>query len=131
MSKPVYDFLRIEVQKKKNAQGIEVIDKVDEYYTYNQGGFEKTYVAGVGSQTLKISPDAIVYTTSGMMDAKKEILKFKQDANDYADSVLSRLQLLVTKMQKNVIKMEKNILEGRKLIEQKQLTSMKGDSNEA
>ena len=53
-----------EVQKKKNAQGIEVIDKVDEYYTYNQGGFEKTYVAGVGSQTLKISPDAIVYTTS-------------------------------------------------------------------
>ena len=60
-----------EVQKKKNAQGIEVIDKVDEYYTYNQGGFEKTYVAGVGSQTLKISPDAIVYTTSGMMDANR------------------------------------------------------------
>ena len=60
-----------EVQKKKNAQGIEVIDKVDEYYTYNQGGFEKTYVAGVGSQTLKISPDAIVYCTSGMMDANR------------------------------------------------------------
>ena len=60
-----------EVQKKKNAQGVEVIDKVDEYYTYNQGGFEKNYVAGTGSQTLRISPDAIVYTTSGMMDAQR------------------------------------------------------------
>ena len=60
-----------EVQKKKNAQGIEVIDKVNEFYTYNQGGFEKNYTAGVGSQTLKISPDAIVYCTSGMMDANR------------------------------------------------------------
>ena len=60
-----------EVQKKKNAQGIEVIDKVDEYYTYNQGGFEKNYMVGQGSQTLKISPDAIVYCTSGMMDAQR------------------------------------------------------------
>ena len=60
-----------EVQKKKNAQGIEVIDKVDEYYTYNQGGFEKNYMVGQGSQTLKISPDAVVYCTSGMMDAQR------------------------------------------------------------
>ena len=60
-----------EVQKKKNAQGIEVIDKVNEFYTYNQGGFEKNYIAGTGSQTLKISPDAIVYCTSGMMDANR------------------------------------------------------------
>ena len=61
-----------EVQKKKNAQGIEVIDKVNEFYTYNQGGFEKNYMVGQGSQTLKISPDAIVYCTSGMMDANRK-----------------------------------------------------------
>jgi len=60
-----------EVQKKKNAQGIEVIDKVNEFYTYNQSGFEKNYMAGQGTQTLKISPDAIVYCTSGMMDAQR------------------------------------------------------------
>ena len=59
------------MQKKKNAQGIEVIDKVNEFYTYNQGGFEKNYIAGTGAQTLKISPDAIVYCTSGMMDANR------------------------------------------------------------
>ena len=61
-----------EVEKKKNAKGIEVIDKVREYYTYNQGGFEKNQTLGQGGQTLQISPDAIVYTTSGMMDANRK-----------------------------------------------------------
>ena len=60
-----------EVIKKKNAKGIEVIDKVKEYYTYNQGGFEKNQMVGSNNQTLQISPDAIVYTTSGMMDASR------------------------------------------------------------
>ena len=57
-----------------------------------------------------------------VIDAKKIAFKMKQDANEYADGILSRLQLLVTKLQKNVIKIESNITEGRKLIEQKQLS---------
>ena len=60
-----------EVLKKKNAKGVEVIDKVKEYYTYNQGGFERNQMVGQANQTLQISPDAIVYTTSGMMDASR------------------------------------------------------------
>ena len=60
-----------EVTKKKDKNGIEIIDKVKEYYTYNQGGFEKNQTMGQGGQTLQISPDAIVYTTSGMMDAHR------------------------------------------------------------
>ena len=60
-----------EVLKKKNAKGVEVIDKVKEYYTYNQGGFERNQMTGSNTQTLQISPDAIVYTTSGMMDANR------------------------------------------------------------
>ena len=60
-----------EVSKKKDKNGIEVIDKVKEYYTYNQGGFEKNQTLGQGGQTLQISRDAIVYTTSGMMDANR------------------------------------------------------------
>ena len=67
---------------------------------------------------------------SELIDMQKEMLRMKQDANDYADGILSRLQLLATKLQKNVIKIEKNIAEGRKLIEQKQLSQMKGDSYE-
>ena len=51
-----------EVTKKKDKNGIEIIDKVKEYYTYNQGGFEKNQTMGQGGQTLQISPDAIVYT---------------------------------------------------------------------
>ena len=66
-----------------------------------------------------------------LIDMQKEMLRMKQDANDYADGILSRLQLLATKLQKNVIKIEKNISEGRKLIEQKQLSQMKGELHEA
>ena len=66
-----------------------------------------------------------------LVDAQKEMLRLKQDANEYADGILSRLQLLATKMQKNVIKIEKNITEGRKLIEQKQMAQMKGETHEA
>ena len=69
-------------------------------------------------------------SNSQLVDAQKEMFKLKQDANDYADGILSRLQLLVTKLQKNVIKIEKNISEGRKLIEQKQVSQMKGDKYE-
>ncbi|MBL6722520.1 MAG: hypothetical protein ISQ13_00770 [Candidatus Margulisbacteria bacterium] len=67
---------------------------------------------------------------TAFLDTKKEVLKLKQDANEYADAILSRLQLLVTKLQKNVIKIEKNITEGRHLIEEKQLANMKGDDHE-
>ena len=66
-----------------------------------------------------------------LVDAQKEMVRLKQDANDYADGILSRLQLLATKLQKNVIKIEKNISEGRKLIEQKQMAQMKGEIHEA
>ena len=61
-----------EVSKKKDKNGVEVVDKVKEFYTYNQSGFEKNQsYAGQGGQTLMISPDAIVYCTSGMMDANR------------------------------------------------------------
>ena len=70
-------------------------------------------------------------TDTELLDTKKEMLRMKQEANEYADGILSRLQLLATKLQKNVIKIEKNITEGRKLIEQKQLSQMKGETYEA
>ena len=66
-----------------------------------------------------------------LIDIQKEMVRLKKDANDYADSVLSRLQLSITKLQQNVIKMEKNITEGRKLIQQNQMSQTKGDAHEA
>jgi len=81
-------------------------------------------------QLYQANDIAINTQDSELMDAKKQVLKLKQDANEYADSILSRLQLIVTKLQKNVIKIEKNISEGRRLIEEKQLAYIKGETHE-
>ena len=67
---------------------------------------------------------------SEIVNAQKLAFKMRNEANDYADGVLSRLQLLVTKLQKNVIRVEKNILEGRKLIEQQQIQQAGDNLNE-
>ena len=76
--------------------------------------------------------DEVDVDPTEVIDAKKMAFKMKQEANEYADGILSRLQLLVTKLQKNVIKIEANITEGRKHIEQKQLSQhSKGDHHEA
>ena len=100
-----------------------LIDKLNEAVSH----FEKEQT--VATDQFYQATDVSIQDTE-LIDAKKEMLKLKQEANDYADGILSRLQLLVTKLQKNVIKIEKNISEGRKLIEQKQVAHMKGDGHE-
>jgi len=49
----------------------------------------------------------------------KKIKKLRHGAEDYAQYILSNLQLTVTKMQNNLLKLEKNIESGRNMIEQK------------
>ncbi len=96
-------------------------DSIDEYEEKQKQMAHQYY-----DQTTNISADP-----TEVIDAKKLAFKMKQDANEYADGILSRLQLLVTKLQKNVIKIETNITEGRKLIEQKQLSQhAKGENYE-
>ena len=46
----------------------------------------------------------------------EEARKIKDGASDYAEYVLTSLQLTVTKMQNNLIKLEKNIESGRTII---------------
>ena len=46
----------------------------------------------------------------------EEAKKVKDGANEYADYILTSLQLTVTKMQNNLIKLEKNIESGRNII---------------
>jgi len=60
-----------EIHKKKDEKtGVEVIDKIEEYYHFADAGFDKTGSTNSG-QHLRISPDAIVNVTSGMMDATR------------------------------------------------------------
>jgi hypothetical protein len=61
------------VEKEKDPKTkIEVIKKVDEFYVFNDKGFDK----GSASEgnTVKIAPEAISYTTSGMLDYTKNVV---------------------------------------------------------
>lgn len=57
------------IKKQKNAEGVEVIVDIDEYYLYNDKGLtEQT------SQGVKLSVDSVVYATSGLIDSNTNIV---------------------------------------------------------
>ena len=56
------------VETKKD-KGVEIISKIEEFYVFNDKGFDKT---GVNEgTTVKIAPEAVCYTTSGLLDFNK------------------------------------------------------------
>ena len=65
-----------EVQKEKDAKtGADIITKVDEYYIYQDNALVKS------NQGVKISKDAIQYTTSGLLDpTRTKVLSYLQKA---------------------------------------------------
>ena len=60
------------VEKDKDRKGVEKIKKVEEFYVFNDKGFDKSS-ASEGA-TLKIAPEAVSYTTSGMLDYNKNVV---------------------------------------------------------
>ena len=66
-----------DIKKKKNADGIDIIEKIDEFYIYNEKGIRYTQqygnVPGL-NQGIKISPDTITFVPSGLMDMEKSIV---------------------------------------------------------
>lgn len=65
-----------EVQKEKDsATGVELITSIEEYYVYQDNTLNRT------NQGLKISKDAIQYTTSGLLDgSRKKVLSYLHKA---------------------------------------------------
>lgn len=65
------------LKKKDPVTGIELIEKVDEYFIYNQNGL-------TGNQTntgIKIAKDAIAYVPSGLLSAKRnQVVSFLHKA---------------------------------------------------
>ena len=59
------------VEKDKDSQSRK-IKKVEEFYVFNDKGFDKS--SGNEGATLKIAPEAVSYTTSGMLDYNKNIV---------------------------------------------------------
>ncbi len=60
------------VEKDKDRKGVEKIKKVEEFYVFNDKGFDKS--AATEGTTLKIAPEAVSYTTSGMLDYNKNVV---------------------------------------------------------
>ena len=62
-----------EVDKKKDEKtGVEVIKKTDEYYIFNDQGFDKS--GNNTGQTVKINSDAITHVTSGLLDYNQKVV---------------------------------------------------------
>ena len=57
------------VKKEKNAQGVEVIIDVEEYYLYNDKGITEQTTQGV-----KLTPDSIILSTSGLIDSNTNMV---------------------------------------------------------
>lgn len=67
-----------DVKKKKLETGIEVVDKIDEYYVYSDVGLIQKIPnftrENVNNQGIKISPDSITYVPSGVLDLEKMVV---------------------------------------------------------
>jgi len=62
-----------EVDKKKDEKtGVEVVKKTDEYYIFNDQGFDKS--GNNTGQTVKINSDAITHVTSGLLDYNQKVV---------------------------------------------------------
>ena len=59
-------------KEKDNKTKIDIIKKVEEFYVFSDKGFNKGS-ANEGT-TVKIAPEAISYTTSGMLDYTKNVV---------------------------------------------------------
>ncbi len=62
-----------EVETKKDEKtNVEVVKGVDEYYLFNDQGFDKS--GNNTGQTVRISPDAITHVTSGLLDYNQKVV---------------------------------------------------------
>ncbi|MDD4242764.1 MAG: portal protein [Bacilli bacterium] len=59
-----------DIHKEKDANGVEHIKQVDEYYIYSDGGFvgDNTQTNNMSGQGVKFNVDAIVTANSGIVD---------------------------------------------------------------
>jgi len=61
------------VEKEKDPKTkIEKIKKVEEFYVFNDKGFDKS--GTIEGTALKIAPEAVSYTTSGLLDYTKNVV---------------------------------------------------------
>jgi hypothetical protein len=66
-----------EVKKERLDNGVEIVNKIDEYFLYNEKGLN--YTPGANPTTansgVRISPDAIAFCPSGLLDYDRNIIE--------------------------------------------------------
>ncbi len=62
-----------EIKKKKDDKtGVEIIKKENEYFLFNEQGFDKS--SNNTGQTVRISTDAVTHVTSGLLDYNQKVV---------------------------------------------------------
>jgi hypothetical protein len=73
------------ITKVKNAQGVEVIDRIDTFYLYNEkvvnSSIQSPQIVGSFAGGVKLSEDSVIHLTSGLFDpAKSTVLSYLHKA---------------------------------------------------
>lgn len=73
------------ITKKKNEQGVEVIDRIDTFYLYNEkivnSSIQSPQIVGSFAGGVKLSEDSVIHLTSGLFDpAKSTVLSYLHKA---------------------------------------------------
>jgi len=63
-----------EITKQRNAGGVEIVTDVHEYFVYNDSGIAS------GTDGIKLSPDVIAYTPSGLNDENGNVIGYLHQA---------------------------------------------------
>jgi hypothetical protein len=63
-----------EIKKERNSGGIEIVTDVDEYFVFNDSGILNTQAG------IKLSPDTIAYTPSGLVDESGNVIGYLHSA---------------------------------------------------
>ncbi|RAP27360.1 hypothetical protein DID74_00685 [Candidatus Marinamargulisbacteria bacterium SCGC AG-333-B06] len=95
---------------------ISIIDKIRSVLQSDDVIQNNIQVKAVNEELSKTNRASIEAEKNSDIEKAKKI---KEGAQEYAQYILSNLQLIVTKMQNNLVKLEKNIEGGRKIIEER------------
>ena len=109
---PLTDKIVIEEHKI-----LPILDRLRELVRHGEGAAKQQ----ISGQPFKATPrsdriiiDAMDGSEEVVSNAYQKAQEIKQGADEYADQVLTNLQVTLTKMQRSIIKMEQTVDNGRK-----------------
>ena len=107
---PLTDKLIIEEKKI-----LQLVDKVR--LAIKDGGIARQSIDINKEFSIQDPVQKVVKPQDNISEAQEKARQVKQGANEYAEYVLSNLQLSITKLQNHIVKLEKNIENGREVLE--------------